>query len=67
VADADLGFIRRRQILFEMATVSSVQPSQVELDSLECSSIFRGLIPTFKGDGRTRPAAIAIHGRDMIR
>ncbi len=51
-----------------MATVSSERPNQLELDSLECSSTFRELIPTFEGDGQSPPAAIAIpHARRMIR
>jgi hypothetical protein len=50
-----------------MATVSIVRPSQLELGSLECNSIFRESIPTFEEDDQTRPAAIAIHVRDMIR
>ncbi len=51
-----------------MATGSSARPDQLELDSLECSSTFRELIPKFEEGGQSRPAAIAIfrvHG--MIR
>jgi hypothetical protein len=51
-----------------MATVSIAQPDQLELDFLECSSTFRELIPTFEGDGQSRPAPIAIlRARHMIR
>jgi hypothetical protein len=50
-----------------MATVSTSGPNLLELDSLEYSSTFRELIPTFEEDGQTRPAGIAIHARDMIR
>jgi hypothetical protein len=49
-----------RQNLFDMATVSSVRPSQLELDSLECSSTCRELTLTFVEDDQSRPAAIAI-------
>ena len=50
-----------------MATVSSALPDQLELDSLECSSTFRELIPKFEGGGQNRPAATAIvRVRDMI-
>jgi hypothetical protein len=43
-----------------MATLSSKRPNQLELDSLECSSTFRELIPTFEAGGQNRLAAIAI-------
>jgi hypothetical protein len=51
-----------------MATVSSARPDQLELDSLECSSTLRELIPTFEEDGQSRPPAIAIfRAHHMIR
>ena len=59
MSDSDRS-IRHRQNLFDMATVSSAWPNQRELDSLECSSTFRGLIQTFEEDGQSRPVAIAI-------
>jgi hypothetical protein len=43
-----------------MATVSSAQRDQLELDSLEWNSTFRELIPKFEGGGQSRPAAIPI-------
>ena len=52
--------IRHWQNLFDMATVSSARPNQLEPDSLECNSTFRGLIQTFEEDGQSRPVAIAI-------
>jgi hypothetical protein len=49
-----------------MATDSSARPDQLELDSLECSSTFHELIPTFEEDDQSHPAAIAIlHARRM--
>ena len=67
VSDADPS-IRHRQNLFDMATVSSAWPNQLEPDSLECSSTFRGLIQTFEEDGQSRPVAIAIfRARHTIR
>ena len=67
MSDADRS-IRHRQNLFDMATVSSARPNQLEPDSLECNSIFRGLIQTFEEDGQSRPVAIAIfHARRAIR
>ena len=60
MSDAERLSIHRRQNLFDMATVSSALPDQLELDSLECSSTFHELIPTFEGAGQSRPAAIAI-------
>ena len=60
--------IRHQQNLFDMATVSSAWPNQREPDSLECNSIFRGLIQTFEEDGQSRPVAIAIfHAGHTIR
>ena len=59
MSDADPS-TRHRQNLFDMATVSSAWPNPLEPDSLECSSIFRGLIQTFEEDGQSRQVAIAI-------
>jgi len=50
-----------------MATVSSALPDRLELDSLECNSTFRELIPKFEGGGQNRQAVTAIFRmRDMI-
>jgi hypothetical protein len=59
VSDADSS-IHYRQNLFDMATVSSAWPNELEPDSLGCNSTFRGLIQTFEEDGQSRPVAIAI-------
>jgi hypothetical protein len=60
VSDANRLSTHHRQNLFGMATVSSARSNLRELDSLECSSTFRELIPTFEEDDQSRLAAIAI-------
>jgi hypothetical protein len=60
VSDAKLWSTRRRQNLFGTATVFSARPNLLELDSLECNSTFRELIPTFEEDSQSHPTAIAI-------
>jgi hypothetical protein len=60
VSDAEPRPTHPRQNPFDMATVSSVRPDQLEQDSLGYNSIFRELILMFEGGGRSHPAAIAI-------
>jgi hypothetical protein len=50
--------IHQRKNRAGTANVSSALPSPRELDSHECNSTFRELIPKFEGDGQSRPAAI---------
>ena len=49
--------IHQRKNRAGTANVSSALPSPRELDSHECNSTFRELIPKFEGDGQSRPAA----------
>ena len=50
--------IHQRKNRAGTANVSSALSSPRELDSHECNSTFRELIPKFEGDGQSRPAAI---------
>ena len=50
--------IHQRKNRAGAANISTALPSPRELDSHECNSTFRELIPKFEGDGQSRPAAI---------